>query len=411
MKILVAEDDPISGKLLQNLLSIEGHEVVMAKDGQEAWELFQGDRFRFLITDWMMPKMDGPTLCRHVRARDNQQYSYIVLLTSKGDASDAVAGLEAGADDFVTKPFDKNELLARIRTGKRIIELEDKYRDTAEKLSQNEKMAAVGHLAAGVAHEINNPVGFIRSNLNSLSSYHDDLKRMVATYRELIALLYQPLSEKAVDPQLTVKLQETKALEKELDMDFILEDLSEMISDCVDGTERIANIVHEMRFFAHPEKQIFQSEKISELIDIVLQKIAVAPEREIKVEKKIANAPSILCNGEHIRQVIQNIVTNAIEAMERGGRLLIDSHLSDRVAKIVIADDGKGIAPEHLKQIFNPFFTTKEVGQGIGFGLTTAMNIVKMHRGDIQVDSNPGKGTSVTIELPAPPPENIDGNE
>lgn len=135
MRVLIAEDDPVSGKLLKRMLESWGHEVVMAQDGNGAWDIFQSQKIKFVIADWMMPVMDGVTLCRKIRASDVSGYIYFILLTGKDKKEDIIAGLDAGADDYVIKPFERGELRVRVRAGERILELERKLSEQNEKLN------------------------------------------------------------------------------------------------------------------------------------------------------------------------------------------------------------------------------------------------------------------------------------
>jgi two-component system NtrC family sensor kinase len=168
MKILVAEDDLISRKLLAKTLDRWGHEVVTASDGQEAWETFHKQDIHFLITDWMMPRMDGIELCQKIRSQYRDRLVYIILLTVRDQKEDIVVGMEAGADDFVTKPFDRNELLARIRAGERVLNLE-------QRLTESKKLEGIHQTAVTLQHEINNPLVGIMGNAELLIMILKDL--------------------------------------------------------------------------------------------------------------------------------------------------------------------------------------------------------------------------------------------
>ncbi len=172
MRALVAEDEPLSRHLLQTYLKGWGHEVTAAADGAEAWRLFEGGAFALVLTDWVMPEVDGLELIRRIRAAPDGGYVYVILLTAKAQKADVVQGMEAGANDFVTKPFDREELRVRVAAGERILQLEHALaeqnralREAQAALVQTEKLASLGQLAAGLAHEINNPISYVTNNL------------------------------------------------------------------------------------------------------------------------------------------------------------------------------------------------------------------------------------------------------
>ena len=170
MKILIVEDDPVTQKLLEKIAGRQGYDTMPANNGKSAWEIVKKEKVDMVITAWMMPEMNGLQLCREIRQADLSRYVYVILLTSKSQAEDAVAVFDAGADDYIRKPFNPYELKARILAGKRIIELEDNQKKANAQLLQSEKMASIGQLAAGVAHEINNPTAFVSSNLKTLTA-------------------------------------------------------------------------------------------------------------------------------------------------------------------------------------------------------------------------------------------------
>jgi signal transduction histidine kinase len=402
MKLLVVEDDVVTGTLLKKVLSKEGYDVTHVNNGGDALAAVQSAAYRIILTDWVMPEMDGLTLCRHIRVLDLSRYIYIILVTAKNSKKDAVSGLEAGADDYIIKPFDNLELKARIRAGRRLVDLEDTNRDTLHKLARSEKLAAVGHLAAGVAHEINNPIGFINSNLNSLNKYIDDLKHVIEGFRRLAQTFDPSIAETKINPNMLTLHQQLIQLEKKYDLDFLMEDVGDLIADCSDGTSRIQNIVHEMRYFAHPEKQSIEHTSLNEILKNAVDHITDRLPAGVSLENHATDLPVIECNTPHIEQALVNLLQNALDAVGSKEMITIDSHITSDTIELRIIDHGHGIAPENLSKVFDPFFTTKPVGQGVGLGLTTAQNIIRMHDGIIDVRSKPDESTTFTVVLPLP---------
>ncbi len=400
MRLLVVEDDLVTGALLKKVLIKEGYEVTHKTNGSDALDAVQSSTYRIILTDWMMPEMDGPTLCHHIRQLDLPHYVYIILLTAKDSKKDAVTGLESGADDYIIKPFDNHELMARIRAGRRLVELEDSNRQTQNKLARSEKLAAVGHLAAGVAHEINNPIGFINSNLNSLTTYMQDMRTMVEHYREMAQKLDTSITENKLHPDLPKLIKRSMSLEDRYDIDFVLDDAVDLVGDCTNGVQRIRAIVHEMRFFAHPEIQTIDHHSMAAIIQKAVAPFEAQHNPGISLRVDTEDLPQIACNAPHIEQALSNLIRNALDAIDETGQITVESHSEGDTVVIHITDDGKGIDEAHLSKVFDPFFTTKPVGQGVGLGLTTAQNIIRMHNGSIAVSSSENGTTTFTVRLP-----------
>ncbi len=394
MRILIADDDLQTAELVQKVVQKTEHQADLVFDGLEAWEAVQIKNYRIVITDWVMPKLDGPTLCRKVRQAGFSNYIYMILLTGKNQSKDAVEGLSAGADDFIIKPFYPEELRARIRSGQRIIELEDQYRKTLGQLVQTEKLAAIGQLAAGVAHEINNPTGFVTSNLKTLSDYQKDLSALLFQYRELADFL----REKSLDCM--GRLDAVKAMESEMDLNYILTDMPELIQDCREGMERIKKIVMDLKDFAHPGEDGLQLSDINQNIDSTLNVVWNELKYKATVEKKYGTLPLIECYPHQLNQVFMNILVNAAQAIKDKGTIQIATRALDGCIEIQISDTGIGIPANDLEKIFDPFFTTKGPDKGLGLGMHIAYGIVQKHGGTIKVDSMVDKGTTFVITLP-----------
>lgn len=395
MNVLVAEDNSVSLSLAKKTLEQAGHKVITAVDGGEAWKLLRENKIQVVVTDWIMPEMNGVELCRKIRESGFPYYVYLILLTAKDDQDDLIRGFESGADDFLIKPVKTGELKARVRAGERIIELEENLKNSQAQLLQSEKMASVGQLAAGVAHEINNPTGFVSSNLKSLSDYHDDIGSLIELYRELIASLNGDLPAGIKD-----LLGKIKSFEEEADIDFILDDIHDLIDESKEGTERIKNIVLDLKDFAHPGEDEVQTVDINSGIESTLNVVWNEIKYKATVKKDYGDLPPVECFPQQLNQVFMNILVNAAQAMEKQGEIRIATITDNDWIEIEISDTGTGIPADKLAKIFDPFFTTKEVGKGTGLGLNVAYNIVKKHNGDITVESELGKGTTFRIRIP-----------
>lgn len=402
MNIIIAEDNPVSLKLMQKMLAKENYYSHVARDGKEALQLLKSTKSRIIISDWMMPEMDGITLCREIRKNFSSPYIYIILLTSKSNIEDTVSAFDAGADDYIIKPFNPKELAARIKAGKRAIELQDKYEKATLQLLHSEKMAAVGQLSAGIAHEINNPTGFVKSNLETLQGY---LKDLIQAGKKLSSILEINLSGQTPEKNY---LEEIKAFLKEIDIDFLFDDIPDLLKDCLEGTNRIGKIVTDMKNFAHPGSDTAKLADINQCIESTLNVIWNDIKYKASIIKNYGNIPEINCFPQKLNQVFMNILLNASQAIEEKGTISIKTYADENSIIIKIADNGQGISPENQKKIFDPFFTTKPVGKGTGLGLNVAYNIIKMHNGSINVKSKLKQGSIFTISIPLR--SNLTGN-
>ncbi|MDY6973616.1 MAG: response regulator [Thermodesulfobacteriota bacterium] len=400
MKVLVAEDDLVSRKLLVKIVEAGGHNAIPAGDGEEAWELFKANDVRMVITDWEMPRIDGLALCRKIREADLSHYVYFILLTGRDRKEDAVEGLGAGADDYIRKPFDHEELKARIRSGRRIVRLEEEHKKALSHLIHSEKLISIGHLAAGVAHEINNPTGFVSSNLKTLLDYQNDISELMRHYGKLVTDLKNLISKEDLPSSITEQVQKITDLETEVELDFVLNDIPDLIGDCQEGTDRIKKIVIALKDFAHPGETKPQSVDINKGIETTLNVVWNELKYKATVTKEYGEMPPVRCHPQQLNQVFMNILVNAAQAIEKHGEISISTQARDGWAEIRISDTGPGISEENLQRIFDPFFTTKEVGKGTGLGLNVAYNIIKKHKGVIDVESSPGKGTTFVMRIP-----------
>ncbi|WP_236181267.1 MULTISPECIES: ATP-binding protein [Pseudomonas] len=266
----------------------------------------------------------------------------------------------------------------------------DERKQLEGQLVQSEKLASLGQLAAGVAHEINNPIGFISSNLGTLDGYFQQLLAMLDAYHTA----GQNLPAEAAAP-----LQQ---LREHLELDYLLEDIPTLIRESKEGIGRVGQIVRDLKDFSRVDShQQWQWANLQQGIESTLNIVAGELKYKADVIKEYQDLPDIECLPSQINQVIMNLVVNAAQAMgpERG-TITLRTSVQGETAIIEVADTGSGIAPETLQKIFDPFFTTKPVGQGTGLGLSLSYGIVKKHGGDISVRSTLGAGTTFRVQLP-----------
>ncbi|WP_025128298.1 ATP-binding protein [Pseudomonas sp. PH1b] len=258
-------------------------------------------------------------------------------------------------------------------------------------LVQSEKLASLGQLAAGVAHEINNPIGFISSNLGSLAGYLRQLEQMLAAYRQ---------SEEAIAaPELRKQLQ---SLRESIDLDFLREDIPLLIKESKDGIGRVEQIVKDLKNFSRVDTdQQWQLADLQQGIDSTLNIVANELKYKADVIRHYQPLPQIECLPSQLNQVVMNLVMNAAQAIgpERG-TITLSTGVEGQQVWLEVSDTGAGIDPQHLQKIFDPFFTTKPVGQGTGLGLSLSYGIVKKHGGQISVRSQLGAGSTFRLELP-----------
>ena len=257
-------------------------------------------------------------------------------------------------------------------------------------LLQQEKMASIGQLAAGVAHEINTPMGYISCNLNSLIKYGTRIGDFIALEAELLAEAgVQELLERQAEGRKTYKI------------DFILNDINDLVHESIDGCERVKTIVLNLKGFSRIDQATHQTVDIHECLDSTINIVWNELKYKTKMIKDYQATRPLVCFPQQLNQVFMNLLVNASHAIEKEGLITIKTWEDEAVLFIAISDNGSGIAPENLSHIFEPFFTTKEVGKGTGLGLSIVYDIVtKNHHGDILVDSKLGEGTTFTVKLP-----------
>jgi signal transduction histidine kinase len=268
-------------------------------------------------------------------------------------------------------------------------ELHAAYRDlqaTQMQLVQREKMASVGQLVAGVAHELNNPIGFVYSNVATLDDFVRRLRAMLDVYR---AAPLREVEQARVDEQW-----------RQLKVDYALTYVDSMIAGIREGAERARKIVRDLRVFARTEADVWQPVDLHEELESSLTLVNHLVKDRVTVHRRFGQLPPVDCVRSQIDQVFLNLLANAAQAITGPGEIAIETRVEDGVAVVRVSDTGAGIAPDVMGRIFDPFFTTKPVGEGTGLGLSISYEIVKKHGGEIRAESPPGGGAVFTIRLP-----------
>ena len=300
---------------------------------------------------------------------------------------------------------DQLEERVRMRTAdlyaanERLVQEKERQTDLIKKLGeaqnqllQSERMASIGQLAAGVAHEINNPVGFVNSNIGSLRNYVQGMLDLLDAYEQTEA----ELSDTA--------RQRIGQIKSQVDMAFLREDILTLLSESADGLQRVTRIVRDLKNFSHVDEAELQCASIEEGIESTLRVVWNELKYKADVVKEFAGIPPIHCFPFQLNQVFMNLLVNASQALDGKGTITIRTGQDVTHVWIEVTDTGKGIPKENLPRIFEPFFTTKPVGQGTGLGLSLSFGIVKKHGGMIEVFSDVGRGTTFKVTLPKQPP-------
>lgn len=277
---------------------------------------------------------------------------------------------------------DKNQKLEQVNK---------QIKETQIKLMQSEKMASVGVLAAGVAHEVNNPMSFIMSNIETLEDYTAKLQKLITEYNQV-------LNSNNYDDDAKDKIEQ---LENDIDLNFITEDLPTLLQDTKDGAIRVKDIVKGLKEFSHTDHE--NTYALCNLNDCITTTLKVA-NNELKYHCKIitylGDIPDVYCAQGQIQQVLLNLIINASHAIKEKGIIEIKSSATDEFVKIQIKDNGSGIPKEQIEKLFDPFFTTKPIGEGTGLGLAISYGIIEEHQGKITVKSQVGKGSIFIVSLP-----------
>ncbi|MEZ6131900.1 MAG: response regulator [Planctomycetaceae bacterium] len=399
MNVLLAEDSLTMRRLLASQLQGWNYGVTEANDGAEAWELFQNSHFSLVLTDWVMPGMDGLELIRRIRESKHKEYVYILLLTTRSANENLVEAMEAGADDFLAKPCNPKELRVRLRAGERIIELErtlirqnTRLKQAQAALVQSEKLAGLGQLAAGMAHEINNPISYVFNNLSVLQRDTQAVMKLLERLEPCLPLLRQ------ADPE---QGQQLTAAMTACDVPWLQENLPKLFESMQDGLARVRRIVSNLRDFAHLDEALWDNMDVVGALESTVSILAAELEsRQLTVDLQADDRPMIHCQPAKIKQVFHGILMNAIQASAAHDLVKIRVSQVKSFVTVEFTDEGAGMDKVTQQRLFEPFYTTHPVGAGQGLGLAISYGIVKQHSGTIDFTTKPGEGSTFRVKLP-----------
>jgi signal transduction histidine kinase len=421
MHILLVDDNPNNLKVLSETIQGYGWKALMANDGESAIEQAEYAHPDLIILDVMMPGIDGFETCRRLKANSITEDIPVIFMTALSNSIDKVKGLEIGAVDYITKPFQQEEVIARLKLHLKISHLTRNLEQQVEErtaeltqslvqlqhtqlqMIQNEKMSALGNLVAGIAHEMNNPLGFISASLKQAQPTISDIVEHLKLYQKSLPSPSQEILNHA----------------SEIDLDYSIEDLPKMIDSMTMACDRIKNISNSLRTFSRADRDYKQPFNLHEGIDstiLILKHRLKANDLRpaIEVFTEYGNIPDVECFPGQLNQVFMNILANAIDALDESStgrsfqeitanpnQITITSLVAEKQIKIIITDNGIGMSEEVNQRIFDHLFTTKGVNKGTGLGLAIAKQIIiDEHDGQIDCSSTPGQGTKFTISLP-----------
>jgi signal transduction histidine kinase len=375
--LLVADDEPDMLRFLKSQLDPH-YRVLEAVDGQQAVDKSGQFLPDLILLDMMMPEKDGLQACREIRGRSSTQTIPVILLTARADEETKLKALEAGASDFLTKPFSTTELHVRIRNLVESHEFQiklskqnqllettiEQLKETETLLVQTEKMVSLGRMSAGIIHEINNPLNYATTGLYTLRN-----------------------KGKLLEPAEQAEYEE-------------------ILKDVEDGITRVKSIVSDLKTFTHPDTEQQDAVELTDIVNSALRFLSNEWKEKVRIEEQLEEQLAIRGNRNKLLQVFVNLLQNSLDALKRKEfkdeqpTVWIEGRVEGNKSVVSIRDNGEGIDPEAIDKIFDPFFTTKDVGEGMGLGLTICYRIVQEYDGHISVRSERGKFCEFKLEFP-----------
>lgn len=425
--VLVVDDNPHNLGVISECLDTASFEVLIAKSGESALEKIAYATPDIILLDIMMPGIDGFETCRQLKSNPDTANIPIIFMTALTDTESKVKAFQLGAADYITKPFQEAEIIARVKTHLKLHQalqkiqitnqvLEEKIyqqtlteeqlrttlselKTTQSKLIQAEKLSSLGKMVGGIAHEMNNPLTFIEGNLDPMEEYVEKLVSALELYQTFPFTMTDYTQEQL----------------NSLELDFILKDIHNVLRSMKTGTTRLGNIVQELCKFSHLDKSSEKIVDIHQAIDqtvlMVNYRLQASPSRTaIQLHKHYHFPLSVVkCYPKRLNQAIFQILLNAIDAIDKKANsfqepptpeIKIATQQQGNSLLISISDNGIGIPSENYGNIFDPFFTTKPIGQGLGLGLSSAYQAIQHHQGKLGFQSTWHEGSTFEIILP-----------
>ncbi len=405
-RILIVDDSATVRKSFSRLLCLR-YDCYEAQNVNEAFDQLKKRPIDLVITDVIMPGLSGVELLRKVM--DNYPHTAVIVVSGVDRPQRALDAVRLGAFDYLIKPCDPDVLeltVSRALERRSLLMNAAKYKADLEarneelvqgkaelqrlqaQIVQNEKMASLGQLAAGIAHEINNPVGFVYGNLDLLNECVNDILRLVRFYD---------------DAELPINTASGAAyLKDQINYETTVDDLTGIIADCRNGVERVRDIVQNLRTFSRLDEAEFKQTDLHEGIDSTIRLLSrYFSGGNVSLVREYGTVPVFESFSAQLNQVWMNLLVNAAQAIGPNyGEVRIVTKADEDSVSVAVSDTGTGIETADLSRIFDPFFTTKPVGEGTGLGLSIAFGIVDRHGGSIDVNSEPNKGTTFTVSIP-----------
>jgi signal transduction histidine kinase len=430
-QLLIISDEPHTRKVVRENVERHGHQCDSVQSDTNIHRFLAQKEYDLIFCDAHLKEKSGFTLIRFILEQHSNMTAIMVADQNYSNIAEKI--MNSGAYDFIQMPIDPERVKISLNNAlyyqkiknknrtyqtqveslvleqtettdkyeKKLNHLLEKLKFLQNQITQVEKMASIGQLAAGVAHEINNPIGFLASNLNTLHHYQKCVMALMIQNYKLLSDITDKNFTLKQESLVGKRVAKIKRLQARFDLDYLVQDTRALIKESIAGILRVKNIVRDLKAFVHPGQEDPELLNIHKHLDATLNLVGHQFKYGIKVQKEYGDLPLIKCWADQLNQVFLNMIVNAIQAMGKKGIISIKTlSCDDNHIEIRISDTGQGISEKNLTKVFDPFFTTKPVGKGTGIGLHMSYNIIKKHKGTIAVKSKLGYGSTFIIRIP-----------